>query len=270
MMIALPIAEVPGDESVAPPIPLLPQRVDREAVVRRWGAELGRRILLGLQERELQPATVDFERCSHLLVLGDNECGKTATLGTLCREIVRTTTPAEAQLLIVDFRRTLLGVVESEHLGGYAMSPAALAVLLPGLLESLQARMPPADATQAQLRGGTWWSGPDLYVIVDDYDLVAGPVGNGLAPIAEFLPYAADLGLHLIVARRSGGLERAMFEPLLASLRDLGCASLMMSGCPARGASLTSTAPMRLPPGRGVLATRAGDEELVQVAWSPP
>lgn len=199
MLIALPIAEVPGGESVAPPIPLLPERVDREAVVRRWGSELGTRILLGLRERELSPAAVDFGRCSHLLVLGDNECGKTATLRTLCREIVRTTTPAQAQLLIVDFRRTLLGVVESEHLSGYAMSPAALTVSLPGLLEALAARMPPPDASQAQLRSGTWWSGPDLYVIVDDYDLVAGPAGNSLAPIVEFLPYAADLGLHLII-----------------------------------------------------------------------
>ncbi|HEX5252277.1 MAG TPA: type VII secretion protein EccCb [Mycobacterium sp.] len=270
MMIALPIAEVPGGESVAPPIPLLPVRVDRDAVVRRSSPELGMPILLGLQERELRPAAVDFECCSHLLVVGDNECGKTATLRTLCREIVRTKTPAQAQLLIVDFRRTLLGVVESEHLSGYAMSPAALAVLLPDLLEALQARMPPPDASQAQLRSGSWWSGPDLYVIVDDYDLVAGPAGNDLTPIVEFLPYAADLGLHLVIARRSGGLERAMFEPLLTSLRDLGCASLMMSGCPAQGASFASTAPVRLPPGRGVLATRAGDEELVQVAWSPP
>ena len=226
------------------------------------------RILLGLRERELRPAAVDFGRCSHLLILGDNECGKTATLRTLCREIVRTTTPTQAQLLIVDFRRTLLGVVESEHLSGYAMSPAALTVSLPDLLESLQARMPPPDVSQAQLRGGAWWSGPDLYVIVDDYDLVAA--GNGLAPIVEFLPYAADLGLHLVIARRSGGLERALFEPLLGSLRDLGCASLTMSGCPAQGGSLASNAPVRLPPGRGVLATRTGDEELVQVAWSPP
>ena len=268
MVIALPIAEVAGGESVAPPILLLPDRVDRQAVLRGWGTELDSRILLGLRERELQPAAVDFERCSHLLIFGDNECGKTATLRTLCREIVRTTTPTHAQLLIVDFRRTLLGVVESEHLSGYAMSPAALTVLLPDLLESLQARMPPPDVSQAQLRGGAWWSGPDLYVIVDDYDLVAA--GNGLAPIAEFLPYAADLGLHLVIAHRSGGLERALFEPLLGSLRDLGCASLTMSGCPAQGGSLASNAPLRLPPGRGVLATRTGDEELVQVAWSPP
>jgi S-DNA-T family DNA segregation ATPase FtsK/SpoIIIE len=270
MVIALPIAEVPGGESVAPPIPLLPVRVDRDAMVRRSGPELSARILLGLRERELRPAAVDFERCSHLLVVGDNECGKTATLRTLCGEIVRTKTAAQAQLLIVDFRRTLLGVVESGHLSGYAMSPGALAVLLPDLLESLQARMPPPDASQAQLRSGSWWSGPDLYVIVDDYDLVSGPAGNALAPLGEFLPYAADLGLHLVIARRSGGLERAMFEPLLARLRDLGSASLMMSGCPPQGASLASTAPVRLPPGRGVLATRSGDEELVQVAWTPP
>lgn len=270
MVIALPIADVPTGASAAPPIPLLPMHVDRETVLRRSGAGLGTRILLGLGERELQPIAIDFERHSHLLVLGDNECGKTATLRALCREIVRTKTPAQARLSIVDFRRALLGVVESEHLGGYAMSPAALAVLLPHLLESLQARMPPADASQAQLRSGSWCSGPDLYVMVDDYDLVAGPVGNVLAPIVEFLPYAADLGLHLVVARRSGGLERAMFEPLLASLRDLGCASLMMSGCPAEGASFGSTAQLRLPPGRGILTTRTGEDELVQVAWSPP
>jgi S-DNA-T family DNA segregation ATPase FtsK/SpoIIIE len=270
MVIALPVAEVPAGASVAPPIPLLPTYVDRETVVRRSGAGLDRRILLGLGERELQPITIDFERDSHLLVLGDNECGKTATLRTLCREIVRTKAPAQARLSIVDFRRALLGVVESEHLGGYAISPAALSVLLPDLLGSLQARMPPPDASQAQLRSGSWWSGPDLYVVVDDYDLVTGPAGNVLAPIVEFLPYAADLGLHLVIARRSGGLERAMFEPLLASLRDLGSASLMMSGCPAERASFGSTAPPRLPPGRGILTTRTGADELVQVAWSAP
>ncbi|OBI34916.1 type VII secretion protein EccCa [Mycobacterium colombiense] len=271
MVIALPVAEVPAGASAAPPIPLLPMHVDREAVVRRWSVgELAGRILLGLGERELQPISIDFERDSHLLVLGDNECGKTATLRTLCREIVRTKTPAQARLSIVDFRRALLGVVESEHLGGYAMSPAALSVLLPDLIETLRARMPPPDASQAQLRSGSWWSGPDLYVVVDDYDLVAGPAANALAPIVEFVPYAPDLGLHLVIARRSGGLERAMFEPLLASLRDLGSASLMMSGCPTEHAPFGSAAPPRLPPGRGILTTRTGDDELVQVAWSPP
>ncbi|ETB33751.1 hypothetical protein N602_29415 [Mycobacterium avium subsp. hominissuis 10-5606] len=165
--------------------------------------------------------------------------------------------------MIVDFRRALLGVVESEQLRGYAMSPAALTALLPGLLDLLSGRMPPPDASQAQLRAGSWWSGPDVYVVVDDYDLVASPPGNLLAPLVEFLPYASELGLHLIIARRSGGAERAMFEPLLAGLRDLGCMSLTMS----EAAPFAAAPP--LPPGRGVLTTRAGADELVQVAWSP-
>lgn len=172
--------------------------------------------------------------------------------------------------MIVDFRRTLLGVVESEHLRGYAMSPAALAALLPDVLALLSARMPPPDASQAELRSRAWWSGPQIYVVVDDYDLVATPTGNPLGPITEFLPYAQDLGLHLVVACRGAGAERAMFEPVLAGLRDLGCMSLMMSGSPSEGAPFGRARPAQLPPGRGLLTNRTGDEDLVQVAWSPP
>jgi len=274
MVVALPIdageLQRRHGESTAPPIPLLPTHVDRDTIVHRAGPELAARILLGLEERRLRPLTMDFDRQSHLLILGDNECGKTATLRTLCREIVRTKTATEAQLLIVDFRRSLLGVIESEHLGGYAMSSATVGAVLPGFLNLLQRRMPPPDVSQAQLRARSWWSGPDIYVVVDDYDLVAASTENPLAAMVEYLPHARDLGLHLIVARRSGGAARALFEPLLAGLRDLGCMGLVMSGRPDEGALLGSGRPARLPPGRGVLVTRAGDEQLVQVAWSPP
>jgi DNA segregation ATPase FtsK/SpoIIIE, S-DNA-T family len=257
-------------EPTAPAIPLLPVHVDRDTIVQRATEDLGARILLGLEERRLLPVAVDFDEQSHLLILGDNECGKTSTLRTLCREIVRTNTATQAQLLIVDFRRSLLGVVESEHLGGYAVSSAAVGALLPGLLDQLRGRMPPPNASQAQLRDRSWWAGPDIYVVVDDYDLVAASAENPLAGIVEYLPHARDLGLHLIVARRCAGAARALFEPLLGGLRDLGCMGLMMSGRPDEGALLASGRPTRLPPGRGVLVTRAGDEQLVQVAWSPP
>jgi S-DNA-T family DNA segregation ATPase FtsK/SpoIIIE len=271
MIIALPTDRFCRGESAAPPIPLLPTHVDHDAVVNRANARLGARVVLGLEERRLQPVPIDFGQHPHLLILGDNECGKTATLRILCREIVRTNSAAEAQLLIVDFRRSLLGVVESEHLGGYAMSSSALGGLLPGLLDVLARRMPSLDVSQAQLRARSWWSGPDIYVLVDDYDLVATPAaGSALAAVVEYLPYARDLGLHLIVARRSGGAERALFEPLLAGLRDLGCMTLMMSKRPDGGAPWGSGRSVRLPPGRGVLITRPGDEQLVQVAWSPP
>jgi DNA segregation ATPase FtsK/SpoIIIE, S-DNA-T family len=273
MVVCLPMD---GDEQwrgfgewAAPPIPLLSTHVDYDAIVDQAGQGPDAQILLGLEERRLQPVALDFEREPNLLILGDGECGKTAALRTLCREITRTKTAAQARVLVVDFRRSLLGVIETEHLAGYAMSPAALEVLLPDLLDLLRRRMPPPHASQTQLRTRSWWSGPDIYVVVDDYDLVVTPTGNPLIGLLEYLPYARDVGLHLIVARRSGGAARALFEPLLAGLRDLGCLGLMMSGRPEEGALLGSGRPSRLPPGRGVLITRTGEEQLLQVGCCP-
>lgn len=251
----------------APPIELLPPRVPAGAVVDAAG---GRGPLIGLGERELQPIALDFTEQTSLIVIGEAGCGKTAALRMLCNEIVRTHHVAEAQLVVVDFRRTLLGVVESEHLAGYVMSPGGLDTQLPGLIERLRARMPGADVSQHQLRTRSWWTGPEIYVVIDDYDLVAAAAGNPLAVLADFLPHAADLGLHVIMARRSGGAARAMFDPVLGQLRDLGCMGLMMSASPEEGVLLGSVRPCALPAGRGVLITRARPAELVQVAWSDP
>lgn len=276
MMIALP--RLDGDtagklvrrdgEPAAPAIPLLPAQVDLKTVVAGDGG--GSRILLGLSERDLAPLALDFARHGHLLILGESECGKTTALRTVCREVVRTAAPAQAQLLIVDFRRGLLGVVESEHLCGYAMSAAALSTLLPARLAVLGRRLPGSEVTAAQLRTRSWWSGPDIYVVVDDYDLVAAAAGDPLTPLLQYLPHAADVGLHLVVARRSAGAARAMFEPLPAALRELGAMGLIMSADPADGPLIGSVAPEALPPGRGTLITRTGGEQQVQVAWSPP
>ncbi len=257
---------------VAPPIALLPTRVDQHALAA--GAAEPRpatQILLGIGESELRPVAVDFAAEAHLMILGEGECGKTTTLRTLCRELVRTNTANHVQLFIIDVRRTLLGVVESDHLAGYTPSAAALTSQLAVLLERLQARMPGADVTQQQLRARSWWSGPEIYVVVDDYDLVSGTTGNNpLTPLLDLLPHAKDLGLHVVVARRSGGAARAMFDPVLARLRDLGCMGLMMSANPEDGVLLGSVRPSPLPPGRGTLVTRSHPDQLIQVAWSDP
>jgi S-DNA-T family DNA segregation ATPase FtsK/SpoIIIE len=254
-------------DRAAPPIELLPERIEHAELIRRHGP--ASEILLGLAEHDLRPVALDFADHPHLLVLGDTGCGKTATLRHLCREIVRARSPAAARLEIIDFRRTLLGVVESDHLGDYLMSAPMLAARLPHILERLTARMPGQGVTQQQLRARSWWSGPDCYLVIDDYDLIAGGGTNPLAALADLLPHARDIGLHVIVARRSGGAARAMYDPVLARLRELGCAGLMMSAGADEGVLLGSVRPAPLPPGRGVLITRGG-EQLVQVAWSDP
>ena len=46
-------------------------------------------------------------------------------------------------------------------------------------------------------------------MLVDDYDLVAAGPANPLRALEEHLPHARDVGLHLVLARRSGGAGRA-------------------------------------------------------------
>jgi S-DNA-T family DNA segregation ATPase FtsK/SpoIIIE len=274
MVIALP--QVSSEKAArwtgrrARSIELLPLQVPHGAVAMADCTHTPTQVAIGVDERELKPVILDFAGQSHLVVLGETECGKTSTLRLLCREIVRTNTADSVQIEIVDFRRTLLGVVESDHLGGYAMSTPALTARLALLLEQLNARMPGENVTQHQLRTRSWWSGPEIYLVVDDYDLVAGATGNPLSPLVDYLPHAKDVGLHVIVARRSGGAARAMFDPVLARLRDLGCMGLMMSTSPDEGILLGSVRPSVQPPGRATLIVRGQAEQLIQVAWTDP
>ena len=249
----------------APPVRLLPSRVRHDEVVARSPD----RVAIGLGDGSL-PAVVEFDALSHLLILGDTECGKTATLRTLCRELVRLHPPDAARLVVVDVRRTLLGVVDPEHLMGYAPSVAAAQARIATTVELLHDRMPGDDVTVPQLRERSWWTGPEVYVVVDDYDLVASASGNPLLPMLDLLPHARDLGLHLVVARRSGGAARAMFDPVLARLRELGCLGLMMSAHPEEGVLLGTVRPGPLPAGRGTLVGRGQPDRLVQVSWTEP
>jgi S-DNA-T family DNA segregation ATPase FtsK/SpoIIIE len=259
-----------SDGWAAPPVPVLPTHIDLERIVEQAGG-VDTEPVMGVEETELESATIDFTQQLHLLILGDGECGKTAALRTLCTELGRTTTPAQCQLFIVDPRRSLLGVVEPEsgRLGGYATSVDAIAEAVPRLLELLRRRLPPSDVTATQLRDRSWWWGPEIYVVIDDYDLIAGAGGNPLTPLLEMLPYSRDVGLHLVVARRASGAPRAMFEPVLAGLRDAGCATLLMSASPEEGLTVGPVRPSQLPPGRGVLITRRGDPRTIHVGWTP-
>ena len=108
-----------------------------------------------------------------------------------------------------------------------------------------------------------------MFVVVDDYDLVCSGPGDALAELVDLLPHAADVGLHLVVARRCAGLARAMYDPVLTHLRDSGCMALLMSGSPEEGAVIGPHRPVPQPPGRGLFVTHAGAQR-VQVGWCPP
>jgi S-DNA-T family DNA segregation ATPase FtsK/SpoIIIE len=109
-----------------------------------------------------------------------------------------------------------------------------------------------------------------VFVLVDDYDLVATQQGSPVQDLVPLLAQARDVGLHLALARRAGGASRALYEPVLQSLRDLAAPGLLLSGSPDEGPLLGNQRLQPAPPGRGRLVTRDRGAEVVQLAWREP
>lgn len=258
---------------VAPAVRMLPEILPyaQLASLSRPGPDGGRtRVPLGVDEADLKVVYADFAGDPLMLVLGDSECGKTSVLRSIARGLVSGNGPDQARLLVVDYRRTLLGEVEGDHLAGYAATQAALEPMVEHLVRILDDRMPGAEVTPDELRARSWWSGPRVHVLVDDLDLVVTAGGNPLLPLARFLPHARDIGLSVVLARRSAGASRALYDAFVGLIRDLGGAGLIMSGSREEGPLLGGVRPAPLPTGRGRLVTRDRGVQLVQTAWSQP
>ena len=269
-LVALVAAAWPGP--AGPKLRLLPDRIDLDTV-RDQSASGGvpeHLLLLGVDEKELAPVGLDADQEPHLLVFGDSRSGKSALLRTYAHEVMRTRTPKQAQIVMVDWRRSLLGEVPDEYLLHYLTSVTQAAPVLRDLADHLGKRLPGPDVTPAQLRNRSWWTGAEVFVLVDDHDLVATQQGSPLQPLLPLLSQARDVGLHLVLARRSGGASRALYEPVIQSLRDLAMPGLLLSGSPDEGPLIGTLKPAPAPPGRARLVSRDRPREVVQLAWRDP
>ncbi|SEG79348.1 DNA segregation ATPase FtsK/SpoIIIE, S-DNA-T family [Thermomonospora echinospora] len=252
------------DRPGAPQVRMLPELLPASALPQ--AAETGRRIPIGIDEDNLAPVLLDFDNDPHFVVLGDNECGKSNLLRLVVESVKARYSLTEARLMILDYHRSLLDWAEGDHVIGYAASSTAATSLMNDTREALVNRLPPSDLTPEQLRNRSWWNGPELFLVVDDYDLVATPSGNPLAPLAELLPQARDIGMHLIVARSMGGAGRALFDPCLQRLKDMASPALIMSGSKDEGALFGNVRPQPLPVGRGTYVDRRTGTRLMQTA----
>jgi len=252
----------------APPIKMLPDRVGAGELAPVAGTRPNG-VPIGLGESDLAPVYLELgAQDPHLLVLGDSGSGKSAFLRTWLEGLVRTRSAWEARVILFDYRRSLLGLVPKGHLGAYAGDAATAAEVAKLFAEKLAERLPPPDVTVEQLRERSWWTGPEFYVVADDYDMVAGR-SSPLSPLLQFVPQARELGLHFVLARRVAGLSRwIVSEPLFSQVRDLGAAGLILSGDPREGALVGDQRAAQRPPGRGVLVRRQLPPSVIQVALS--
>ncbi|WP_299447155.1 type VII secretion protein EccCa [uncultured Phycicoccus sp.] len=252
-----------------PKLRLLPDQITLEAVRAQAGTD-DRRLLLGVDEANLAPLGLDLAEEPHVYLLGDGDSGKTGFLRTVAHEVARLHTPDEAKLFVVDYRRGLLGELPDEHVGEYLTTEDQTVEAVEGIAAFLRTRLPGPDVTPEQLRARSWWSGAEVFFLVDDYDLVVTSAGSPLRPLVPLLAQAGDVGLHLVLTRRVGGASRGMFEPVMQTIRDLGAPGILLSGSPDEGMLIGRVKPSVQPPGRARIVSRELGDQVFQTAWHPP
>lgn len=247
-------------------VPEILAQVPDPQILPRGGGDM----ILGVEESRLGPLLFNTRAESHLYLFGDGKTGKTTFLRSIISEVMRLYTPGEAKILTIDMRRTLMGAVPEDYQLRYLTNHAEAMKQLRDLAGFLRTRLPGSDVTPEQIRDRSWWSGPEVWILVDDYDLVATTSGNPLMELIDLLPQAADIGLHVIITRRMGGASRAAYEKVLQMMNDLAVTGILLSGNPSEGAIINGVKPKRAVPGRAQVVHRELGVVAAQLANTPP
>ncbi|WP_280241694.1 type VII secretion protein EccCa [Nocardia abscessus] len=260
----------------APEVRLLPSRVSLAEIRAGWPEPTtsARRLMVpfGVRESDLGPAAIDFGVSTHMIVLGSSGCGKSTVLAALLESIRQQFDRDQARVLLVDYRRQHMDAIPDEQLIGYLTTERDVAESLPGFVGKMRSRRAPDGVTSQQLKDRSWWTGPEIFVVVDDYHMVAqrGAL-NPLEPLKEVIIDGRDTGLHLIVARNIAQADSAMYDNVLGQMKNLNSSGLIMDGSKLDGMLIGDVKPSKQPVGRGILVEPLHSrKDLVQAAWTPP
>ncbi|WP_043322004.1 type VII secretion protein EccC [Mycetocola saprophilus] len=251
-----------------PKLRLLPEELPLAQVLSDEQANL-EQLQLGIDESTLSPFGIDPRTEAHLFLYGDSGSGKSTMLRGYIHEIMRRYAPGEARIFMIDYRRANLGEIPAEYLGAYMTGHEQTTDSIAQLVDFFRSRLPGPDVTAEQLRTRSWWSGAEGFVLIDDYDLVATSQGNPAAPLSQLLAQAADVGLHVVVTRRSGGASRAAYDPVLQGMTDLGVTGILLSGNPEEGQLIGKVKAMPSVPGRAQVVSRERGHFIAQLVHTP-
>jgi DNA segregation ATPase FtsK/SpoIIIE, S-DNA-T family len=262
----------------APQVRPLPLRVS-EADVPELAAAAGRPVaagsgfLLGVDEFRLAPVHLDLlDLGAHLLIYGDQGSGRSTILRRAIAHLIGSD-PSRVRLHLVDLRRALGAFADAPHVDHYAFAGSLIQETANDLLKLLLDRLPGPDLPRTVLLEGSWWTGPEHVLVVDDYDLTLTAAGGPLGTLADALGHARDIGFHVLLARRVAGAQRTAFEAFGQRLRELGPPTLLLNGDRGEGPLAGDRTASPQPPGRGLFVRWGRRDALVQCClpnrWPP-
>ncbi|MFF5565067.1 type VII secretion protein EccCa [Streptomyces sp. NPDC012623] len=252
----------------APAVRLLPRELPASDLP--GGAAFPQRgVAFGIDENNLEPVFLNFDQDPFLLVFGESESGKSNLLRLLIKQLTERYDGDTCKLFVIDNRRALLDATPASHLAEYIPMSNNMEHHMDALADLMRRRTPSETVTAQELRDRSWWRGPTVYVVIDDYDLVSTSSGNPLSGLTELLPFARDVGVRFIIARNTAGASRSAYESFMQRMQELGAQALILSGDPNEGAIFGNARPRPMPAGRGVFISRRRGNPLVQTGLLP-
>lgn len=267
-----------GHTEQAPQVRVLPERIYlHELDPNPPGPDADYRtrwmIPIGVREADLSVAYNNMQMTPHLLIFGAAKSGKTRIAHAVAQAICSRNSPKQVRFMLADYRSGLLDAVPESHLlpaGAINRNSSSLDESVKALAGILKQRLPPPDLTTAQLRSRSWWSGPDIVLLVDDWHMIvaAGGAVPPMAPLGPLLPASADIGLHIIVTCQMSHAHRATMDKFVGAAFGAGSPTLFLSGDKQEYPSQEIKVKRR-PPGQAFLVSPDG-KEVIQAAYVDP
>lgn len=162
---------------------------------------------------------------------------------------------------------------------GYVSSVDDLKDVADMLVRLMGQRRPSEDATAEDLINRTYFTGPEVYVYIDNFHAISegymaktvfDTVEVGDQTVSKLLSTGTDLGVHFIISDDGGFNDRVKSAAMLAALREKMMAPILqLAGQPSSGMPIPQAyhlKPSRWRPGQGRLIIDADAYEMVQTA----
>lgn len=200
---------------------------------------------IGMKTQDLHVVDLKFETDQqHFLVSGEPKSGKTNTLRVLINNVVRQRTSKKAKFIFYDPRNEFFveeRVLKKHKMSlGHASSPEKMFEIFEQLVMTLESRVPTEEDlstySREQIQNREWYTGPDIYVIIDNImDLEkANGFGNDtpLAKLAGILKAHPNLGCFIFAAARSsdGSYLGTSTSKLSEAMLTTGSGFVLLSG----------------------------------------